>query len=203
MKRRSTKEPVLAPGHALAPVVAELKAMIGMLGAAGGETDFVLGKIEGLESALTLVQRAGAGKVVAADGQQLVKVGSPAPDLEERVRRLEAQVAALRGGGAGSMVALSSSTETPRKRELPAILADGVGKERTTLGKCERTLLTVLAQRRGHPTSRVQLAICSGYSGASGGFANALGKLRSLQLVERGWPAKASRVFFEEGKASS
>jgi hypothetical protein len=47
------------------------------------------------------------------------------------------------------------------------------------LSKCERVILNVLALRRGMSTTRSQLAIMSGYSVQSGGFANALGGLRS------------------------
>ncbi len=51
------------------------------------------------------------------------------------------------------------------------------------LGRCERALLTVLAQRNGSGTSRGQLAVLSGYSQTSSGFANALGRLRTLGYV--------------------
>jgi hypothetical protein len=52
------------------------------------------------------------------------------------------------------------------------------------LGRCERALLQVLAQRRERETSRAQLAVLSGYSSKSSGFDNALGSLRSRGLVE-------------------
>jgi hypothetical protein len=51
------------------------------------------------------------------------------------------------------------------------------------LGRADRALLAVLAQRSPQPTSRVQLAILSGYSSSSSSFANALGKLRRLKLA--------------------
>lgn len=54
---------------------------------------------------------------------------------------------------------------------------------RSELGRCERALLTVLAQRNGSGTSRGQLAVLTGYSHTSSGFANALGRLRTLGYV--------------------
>lgn len=52
-----------------------------------------------------------------------------------------------------------------------------------TLGKCERSILTVLAQE-GKPTAKNKIAIRSGYSANSGGFNNSLGKLRSLAYID-------------------
>lgn len=51
------------------------------------------------------------------------------------------------------------------------------------LGKCERSILTVLAQEE-KPTAKNKIAIRSGYSANSGGFNNALGKLRSLGFID-------------------
>jgi hypothetical protein len=51
------------------------------------------------------------------------------------------------------------------------------------LHKCERTLLGQL-RARGGVLSRSQLAAWSGYSEASSGFQNALGRLRTLELVD-------------------
>jgi hypothetical protein len=61
--------------------------------------------------------------------------------------------------------------------------AGGLGERDRRLGKCELALLHVLAQRAPNPTKRSQLAILSGYSGRSSGFANAIGALRSAHLV--------------------
>lgn len=56
------------------------------------------------------------------------------------------------------------------------------------LGRCERALLVVLAQRRGRTTTSAQLAVLSGYSFKSSGFTNAMSKLRTLGLAEgRSW----------------
>ncbi len=49
--------------------------------------------------------------------------------------------------------------------------------------KCERAILTVLAQEE-KAISKSKIAIRSGYSANSGGFNNALGKLRTLGYIE-------------------
>ncbi len=53
----------------------------------------------------------------------------------------------------------------------------------THLGKCERSVLTVLAQRMPALTTDSQAAILSGYSIRSSGFANALSALRTRGLM--------------------
>lgn len=69
----------------------------------------------------------------------------------------------------------ASKTSAPR----PAASTGG-----TSLGKCERSVLTVLAQ---HGTrTNVQIAILSGYSHSSGGFRNALSSLRSAGHIVGG-----------------
>lgn len=53
----------------------------------------------------------------------------------------------------------------------------------TSLGKCERAILIVLAQRTGKITARNQIAVLSGYSKKSGSFGNALSRLRTLSYI--------------------
>jgi hypothetical protein len=55
------------------------------------------------------------------------------------------------------------------------------------LGKCERAILSALAQ---YPQGRssTQVAIITGYSGSSGGFNNSLSRLRSSGYITRGNP---------------
>jgi len=55
------------------------------------------------------------------------------------------------------------------------------------LGRCERAILTALAQ---YPKGRtaIQVALLSEYSASSGGFNNSLGKLRSAGYITRGQP---------------
>ncbi len=64
------------------------------------------------------------------------------------------------------------------------------------LGKCEATLLAVLLDNRTG-VECCDLAQASGYSPDSGGFKNALSRLRTLELMTRGWPAKPSDHLFQ------
>lgn len=61
----------------------------------------------------------------------------------------------------------------------------------TVLSKAERMILSVLAQFPDG-RSRSQLAMLSGYSSKSGGFNNALARLRVSNLINRGDPIKAT-----------
>jgi hypothetical protein len=56
------------------------------------------------------------------------------------------------------------------------------------LGRAERALLTELADQYPRAVGKEELADASGYSSTSSSFSNALGKLRSLGLVQ-GWQA--------------
>lgn len=181
--RRSSKEPALAPGSPFAPIVEQLKSMARGLAATQtassdpDESGFVSGKIQGLESAITLMQRAGAPGVVTPEGQHLVQITRQADPLEARVAELEKQVRGLLTWHA---------TSPPRARALPEVLATPAPREKGDgkLGRCERALLTVLVQRRGQITNARQLAILSGYSLRSSGFQNALSRLRKLGVAQ-------------------
>jgi len=188
--RRSSKEPKLAPGNPLAPVVEQLKTIVRGLAQtehplSDADTNaYIRGKIEGIESAITLLQRAGANGVVLPDGQHLVQVGrATATDpLEARVAALERQVARLSDAPSMTDVPRFPSRPAPEKN-LPEILKAPRTKGDAKLGRCERALLVVLAQRKGERTTDVQLAVLSGYSRSSSSFANALGVLRSAGLA--------------------
>ena len=65
------------------------------------------------------------------------------------------------------------------KRETKKIM----NPDEIKIGKCERAILVVLAQRSGLNSNKSQLGILTGYSSKSGGFNNSLGKLRSLDWV--------------------
>jgi hypothetical protein len=60
------------------------------------------------------------------------------------------------------------------------------------LGKCERRILEALSDG---PLSKSDLAACTDYEATGGGFNNALGKLRTLELITRGEPIRLSGVF--------
>jgi hypothetical protein len=56
------------------------------------------------------------------------------------------------------------------------------------LGRAERTLLRVFLDAWPQPLTKAEAAERSGYSATSSGFANALGRLRTLELIH-GWTA--------------
>jgi uncharacterized protein len=58
------------------------------------------------------------------------------------------------------------------------------GKANGSLPKAERAILTAAAQRNPKQSSRAQLSLLSGYSITSSTFANALGALRTLGLID-------------------
>jgi hypothetical protein len=81
--------------------------------------------------------------------------------------------------------------KAPPARALPAHAERGTkgavrpapasGAAAAALGRCERALLSVLAQHGA--CNRVKLAILSGYSPSSSGFDNAIGKLRAAGFI--------------------
>lgn len=52
------------------------------------------------------------------------------------------------------------------------------------IGRCERAVLTAIAQRHPKTSTRARVAILSGYSANSSSFANAIGALRSTGWIE-------------------
>lgn len=52
----------------------------------------------------------------------------------------------------------------------------------TKLGRCEESILKSLIQR-GKKSSKLQIAVLAGYSSTSGGFNNAISKLKNLQFI--------------------
>lgn len=71
---------------------------------------------------------------------------------------------------------------------------------RGQLGRAERALLDVLVDAYPDALSRDELSHRSGYSATSSSFANALGKLRTLQLAEGYGETRAADVLFEGGR---
>lgn len=63
------------------------------------------------------------------------------------------------------------------------------------LEKCERAILTVLLQHRDGVDIE-KLSTLSGYSRTSSSFANAIGRLRTLELAHAGWPLRAAKELF-------
>lgn len=67
-------------------------------------------------------------------------------------------------------------------KEVP-VLVNSKSNADSGLGKCERAILQVLAQRQGIATNKSQISILSGYSIKSSSFQNSLGALRSKQFI--------------------
>lgn len=87
---------------------------------------------------------------------------------------------------------LPARPEIPQRIRITEVVPRRNGDthySKSHLGKCERSLLAVLAQ---YPQGRTtnQMAILSGYSVNSGGFNNSLSNLRSRSLITRGSPVQ-------------
>ena len=65
------------------------------------------------------------------------------------------------------------------------------------LDKCERAILTYLANIYPRDATAQEAAEKTAYAPSSGGFNNALSRLRTLELITRGQPMKASDEFFQ------
>jgi hypothetical protein len=66
------------------------------------------------------------------------------------------------------------------------------------LGKAERLILSHLAQTYPAAASKEEIGAATGYEPSGGGFANAIGKLRTLELITgRGNELRASAELFE------
>lgn len=65
------------------------------------------------------------------------------------------------------------------------------------LGKAERAVLQALVAAHPDALTKQEVAGRAGYEASGGGFNNALGKLRTLELITRGAEIRASAVFFE------
>lgn len=81
--------------------------------------------------------------------------------------------------------ALGDFVPLPQGREL---LAHWLGQ----LGKAERSILEVLARAFPVSLSTDQVAESAGYAAEGGGFRNALGRLRTLELIEGGRELRAA-----------
>lgn len=65
------------------------------------------------------------------------------------------------------------------------------------LPKAEHSILSVLAEHYPSTVSKEDIAVATGYEAKGGGFQNAIGKLRTLELIHGRNELKASDVFFE------
>ncbi len=65
------------------------------------------------------------------------------------------------------------------------------------LPKAERAILSVVAESWPQPIDKATLAVRAGYEVSGGGFNNALGKLRTLELINGRNDLRASNALFE------
>ena len=70
---------------------------------------------------------------------------------------------------------------------------------RGRLGKAERLILETLTQAYPDPLTKEEVAAKAGYEANGGGFNNALGRLRTLELVQGRGEIKASDNLFDAG----
>ena len=68
---------------------------------------------------------------------------------------------------------------------------------RGRLGKAERLILEMLTQVYPDPLSKAEVAVKAGYEANGGGFNNALGRLRTLELVQGRGELRASDDLFD------
>jgi hypothetical protein len=74
---------------------------------------------------------------------------------------------------------------------------------RARLGKAERLILEALAQSYLDPLTKEEVAAKAGYEANGGGFNNALGRLRTLELVQGRGKLKASDNLFDAAAKES
>src|ERR1700687_4862815 len=73
---------------------------------------------------------------------------------------------------------------------------------RARLGKAERLILETLTQVYPDALTKEEVAAKAGYEPNGGGFNNALGRLRTLELVQGRGEVRASDNLFEPGTTS-
>ena len=79
----------------------------------------------------------------------------------------------------------SKARSAPAKAHHPSPApATRHAKSTENLSKPQRAVLTALAQRQPEPSSKAQISLLSGYSIKSSSFANTLGALRSVGLMD-------------------
>lgn len=121
---------------------------------------------------------------------------------------------AIKGGGFNNAIgSLNSAGCVERRGDMVRILHEGVvalgsyeplptGIELrrhwlSTLGKAEALILGYLCEQYPSATDKMTVALATGYEAKGGGFSNAIGRLRTLELIEGGNDAmKASAELF-------
>lgn len=109
--------------------------------------------------------------------EKIVATGKVVPNLHTRIpKQKPVKVVKTVPVLQKQRLVASTLTQTPTPPPVSAPVLIG------SLPRCERTILTVLAQK-GKECSKRLVAIQSGYSFKSGGFNNALSKLRTLGYI--------------------
>ena len=67
------------------------------------------------------------------------------------------------------------------------------------MGKAKRLILEMLTQVYPDPLTKEEVAVKAGYEANGGGFNNALGRLRTLELVHGRGELRASDNLFDSG----
>jgi uncharacterized protein len=88
--------------------------------------------------------------------------------------------------------AMAVLREIPASRNKPIQIRESRQAGGAALGRCERAILTALAQ---YPQGRSanQIAVLAGYANSSGGFNNSLASLRTQQFITRTIPMQATK----------
>jgi hypothetical protein len=183
-KRRSSREPEVATDSPFAPAIAEMRRVARMLGVsvaaadaddspqATAVGDHLRGKIEGIEIAVQICQRAAAGEVAFTDdGQHLVKLERPArapatpEQLEERVAVVEAKVRVLES----KWLAPEHVLEAERRGEkrLAAAHAKATPATSATLARGSRRVLVAIAQTGNRGATMSMISLVTGYKATS------------------------------------
>jgi hypothetical protein len=125
--------------------------------------------------------------------EEVNEVAGLVDTLNRRFHTLASRIPAY--SSPSELTPTSTPRKTPVRQVAPTPSARGSARPQSdggaSLGRAERAILSVLAQFPSGRT-RQQVATLSGYSGKSSGFGNALSKLRTLGLINRGSPIRAT-----------
>ncbi|MCY3790353.1 MAG: hypothetical protein OXH63_16385, partial [Gemmatimonadetes bacterium] len=169
--------------------IAELERELDQQGSAAVDEEVVVGRIE-----------AAVKQVRDEYGQRLVKVGKSLGDASGDLRAIVGKLDGLRASLADQVVAtelvvsplVAKDSRRKAKRKVPSRELSGP----------QRRVLDALAWLEGlgiaERASRVQVAFLAGYRPGGGAFANTVGSLRSMGLIE--YPATGEISLTDSGR---
>lgn len=140
-------------------------------------------------SILTDADRKLLGRVIEISNESRQSVAKFTDDLCKLESDMEGF---LKKGGLRPLPTLEQVQNIYRVQPKKAVTRNPI-TENSSLGRCERSILTALAQYPAGRSSN-QVAILSGYSVNSGGFNNSLSKLRSSDFITRGNPIQITEA---------